>query len=170
MNPDPTLDAALAPVRRALLSAARGDADRDLGAAEEAAQTRLHAAEAEAEQMLDEARAQGEADAAAIVARERSRAGARARELLLAVSRDEYLALRRAARSAVARLTEDPDYPAMRDRMTAAARALLGPDAHINEAEGGGVIATVTGRRVDYSLAGVAEQVTDEVAAELEST
>jgi hypothetical protein len=170
MSPDPALGAALAPVREAMLAAARCDADDELSAAVQTAQARLRDAETEAARTRAQARARGVADAAVEVTRQRSRAGAQARSLLLATRRDEYVALRRAARSAVAQLREAPDYPALRERMVAAVRRVLGPDAQVDEVDGGGVIATAPGRRVDYSLASVADQVVDEVAAELESS
>jgi hypothetical protein len=165
MSTDP-----LAPLRAALLAAARQDADRALASAAQTERTRLAAAETEADQTRAQARAHGAADAASVAARQRSNAGARARSLLQAARREEYLALRDAARSATAQLRESPAYPALRERMTSTVRRLLGPDARIEEAAGGGVVATAPGRRVDYTLRSVADRVLDEVAAGVEST
>jgi hypothetical protein len=169
VNPDRPLDAALAPLRAAMLTAARQDADRELDAAAEEERSRLAMAEAEVDQTRAQARARGAADAAAVVARQRSQAQARARSLLLATRRDEYRALRDGARSAMARLHESPEYPELCERMIRTVRGLLGPDAHVEEADGGGVVGTAPGRRVDYTLRRVADRVLDEVATGLES-
>jgi vacuolar-type H+-ATPase subunit E/Vma4 len=166
---DPRLEAALAPLRSALLATAQEDADRRLREADEAA----HATQAESDASVARgraaARSRGAADAAAAVTQQRSRAGARARSILLEARREEYLALKQAARSAMAALRDDPSYPAMRERMADAVRRRLGPQAQIDDADGGGVLGRAPGRRVDYSLASLADQAADEVAAELES-
>jgi hypothetical protein len=166
--PDPALVAALAPVRAALLTAARGDAARVREHADAAADRTLVAAEQQAERIRAEAREQGAADAASVLAVERAQNRRRARALVLAARRDAYESLRAAARRTVPVLRDDPGYPLLRQHMADAVRRLLGPDVELREGTGGGVIGTGGGRRVDYSLAGFADRAVDEVAAGLE--
>lgn len=170
MSTDPRLDAALGPLHEALLADAQEEADRLLRRADEAVRATRAEAEASAARGRAVARSRGAADAAATVARQRSQAGSRARAILLEARREEYLALKRAARAAMTSLRADQGYPAMRERMADTVRRLLGPDARIDDAEEGGVIGSAPGRRLDYSLASLAEQMVDEVAAEVESS
>lgn len=163
-----TLPAALEPVRDALLTAARRDADRAWADAELAAGLALAKAEETAAQIRSGARARGTADCAEAVATERSRAGRLARTLVLRARVDEYEALRAAAREKVATLRDDPGYPRIRERLADVVRSLLGSNALIREGECGGIIGEVPGRRADYSLAGFAERAVDAVLADLD--
>ena len=158
-----SFDTALAPVRAALAEHARREgaqAQADAAAAVVAERT---AAAAEAEQIRDRARAAGAADAAAFAAAERARVDREARERVLRAQREEYDALRDAARAAAAALRLAPDYPRLRRALDSYARALLGPEAVIANAGDGGVVASTPGRRVDLSMATFADRAVDSV-------
>jgi len=66
--------------------------------------------------------------------------------------------------AAVGRLAEDP---ALRGRLVAAVWARLGPDATVLDAAGGGVVGVAAGRRIDLSLAAVAERAVDALGGEV---
>jgi hypothetical protein len=59
----------------------------------------------------------------------------------------------------VARLSTEPDYPELRNRLVNYVRAQLGEEAVISDAPTAGIIATVPGRRLDCSFATLVEQV-----------
>lgn len=125
-------------------------------------------AKREAAAIREEARAQGAADAEALLVVERARARRQARALVLDAQHEVYQELRRQARQSAAALREDPAYPAMRARLAALARATLGADAIVTEAPGGGVVAESRGRGVLYSLAALADNALDMAGVELE--
>jgi vacuolar-type H+-ATPase subunit E/Vma4 len=156
----------LVPVQEALLAAARSQAEQILATAQQAAREVLGQAQAQAEEIRAQARARGEANGADLIAAARSRAGRQARAVVLAAVRAEYEALREAARNAVAGLTDDPDYQFVRRRMTVSLRRLLGEEAQVHDAAGGGVVATVPGRSADLSLARLADRAVEDVLAE----
>jgi hypothetical protein len=60
--------------------------------------------------------------------------------------------------AAAARLSSEPGYPEVRNRLIDYVRAQLGEDAVISDAPTGGVIGTVPGRRLDCSYATLVEQ------------
>jgi vacuolar-type H+-ATPase subunit E/Vma4 len=167
-HPDEATAAALAPVRDALLAAARRDADAVRERSAAAAARTLSAARDAAAQIRAEARARGVEDAATAMASERSRARRRAHAAVLAARREEYESLRTAARSALAELRDDDGYPLLRQHMADAARRLLGPEAQLTEATDGGVIGRAAGRRLDLSLAGFADRAVDAVVADVD--
>jgi vacuolar-type H+-ATPase subunit E/Vma4 len=160
--------AALAPVREALLAAARADAAGIRAGAEERATQVVAAARKEADELREAARAQGAEDGTAALAAARTRARRLARAAVLRARSEAYEALRAGGRGAVVALTTDADYPRLRERLAAAARTAAGPESRVREADGGGVVAEAPGRRVDYSLAGFADRAVDTLAAELE--
>jgi hypothetical protein len=165
-TPDVRLAAALAPVREAMLDRARADAAGALARADAEARDALSAAAAQAERIRQEARQAGIADAEAAIAAERGRARREGRALVLRARREAYERLRRTARDAVGGLLDDGGLPAVRQRMAAAARAALGPDARIDDTGDGGVVATAAGRRLDLSLTRFADRAVDRVAGE----
>src|SRR5689334_10550009 len=162
----PGIEDALRPVCEALLAAARRDADRVLRSARTRAEELVADAVRRASAIRDEARCQGEADAAAAVTAERAAARRSARAAVLHAQRDAYEQLRSAARVAVAALREAPDYPALRAGLVAWLHRALGPDAEVRDLPDGGVAGGLDGRRVDYSLAGFADRAVDAVLAE----
>jgi hypothetical protein len=165
MTVDPALVAALAPVRAALLAAAREDVERERQRAGAAAERALTEATEEAERIRSQARAQGAADAAGTLAIARAQSRRRARATVLAARREAYEELRAAARPAVAALGDDP---LVRRHLADAVRRLLGPEAELREGTGGGVVGAGGGRRVDYSLTWFADRAVDAVLADQE--
>jgi hypothetical protein len=118
--------------------------------------------------VLAEARARGQhdADAALGVARARSRRDARAAEL--AAQREAYQRLCNAVTVRVRQLRDGPEYPTLREQLTAWVRAALGDEAVITEAVGGGVIGQTPHRVVDCSLDAVADWAVGLLGAEVE--
>lgn len=168
MSAGVSMRADLAPVRAALLAAARAQAGRRLAAADAEADAVLAAARAQAAAMVEQARTEGAADATIALAGARARARREARAIVMAARRDAYRSVREAGRAAVRRLRAEPGYPGLRDRLATALRGRLGPDPLVVEGATGGMVAETAGRRVDYSLDGFADRAVDALGAELE--
>ncbi len=149
-------DAALAPLREALLAAAGAEADSTVRAAQDAAAHTLAAASAQAQDVVEQARHEGRSDAGAALAAERSRSHRQARALVLAAQRAAYDDLRAAVRQQAAVLPDDPAWPQWRDRLAAHARRLLGTDAELVEVPGG-VRARSGSRTVELTVSSLAE-------------
>ncbi len=164
----PEMLAALAPLRDALLRRAEADARRTLAAARREATEVVDAAEWEAGELADRARARGAAEAEEVLAVEQAAARRAARSAELAARTAAYDRLRAEVVTEVRRLARGPGYPPLRDRLAAAARRLLGDDAEITEAPGGGVYGRTAGGRVDFSLDAFAEQAVAALGAELD--
>ena len=159
----PTLE----PVRRELLHRAVADADRQVDEARQEARRILDHAREQAGAMTETARAAGQA-AAAVTTSERRAALRRAlRGEVLAAQRDIYQQWRRRGTEAVLGLRDDPAYPRWVAAMRAAASAALGAEAHLSEHPEGGVVAEAGQRRVDWSLAGIAERALDATTPQL---
>ncbi|MCM4084364.1 hypothetical protein [Paractinoplanes hotanensis] len=156
---------ALTPVRASLLAAAQRDVDAHNAQARAQVAETLAVAGRRVDGILTAAREAGIADAEAALAIERSRARRAARARTLQARREAYDELRRQSRQAVLRIQDEPGYAVVRETLTAVAHRLLGPDAEVVEAEGGGVIARSGARRVDLSLIAFAERAVDTVAA-----
>jgi vacuolar-type H+-ATPase subunit E/Vma4 len=156
----------LDPLTTALLDRARRDAEALLADADADVEVTLADARAEASAALGEARAKGAADAAAVLAGERSRAEREARAVLMAAHQEARERLRRAGRDAVCGLREDAAYPALLAGLRRRAARDLGPLAAVAEQPRGGLVAVAGGRRVDYSLEGLADDVMDRLEAD----
>jgi len=167
MTVHPTLVDALAPVRDALLAAARQEAERDIERARTAAARTLADAATQAELMRSQARERGAADAAAALTADRARARHAARATVLAARREAYDALCSGARRAVAGVREDAGYAGLCRQMADALRRVLGPDAQVRESPDGGMVGEAHGRRLDYSLSGFADRAVVAMASEL---
>jgi hypothetical protein len=165
--PDHDLRDVLTPVQAALLAAARAEAEGILARAEQTARDVLEQARAQASEIQAQARARGESESADVVESQRSQAGRQARSIVLAAERAEYEALREAARHAVTGLREEPEYRLVRRRMAVTLRRLLGDEAQVHDAPGGGVVATAPGRSADLSLARLADRAVNTVFAEV---
>ncbi|HTY73597.1 MAG TPA: hypothetical protein VMI11_14450 [Actinomycetes bacterium] len=161
MKRDQGADAALDPLRRSLIAAAQAAAAAVRAAAEEDASTEIAGARVEAEALLAEARARGEADAAALLTLERARARHAARAVVLRAQRELYDELVDRAREAAGRLLAEP---AARTRLEAIVRDRLGEPAVLRPGADGGVLAEGADDRfldasvralVDTALAGV---------------
>ena len=163
----PDLAAQLAPVREALLAAARADQEAILARAGVAAAATLAAGQAAAARIREEAREQGTASGTAAAAAARIQARRAARAQVLAARREGYERLREVARQDLARLRSDPEYPSLRRRMATALTRALGGDAVLREGVEGGLIGEVPGRRIDWSLATLADRAVQQVAHNL---
>ncbi|HZD01969.1 MAG TPA: hypothetical protein VFA46_17785 [Actinomycetes bacterium] len=166
--PTSPADDALAPVRGFLLARARAEADRLRVEATTQADALLAEARQHAAGILDAAREQGERDGEQVAAAVQAQARRRARSLLLAAQRQAYQALRQRGRAAARALRKERDYPALRERLARTARQLVGPDAAVTEAPGGGVVAQAPGRRVDCALGTLADRAVDALGVEVE--
>jgi vacuolar-type H+-ATPase subunit E/Vma4 len=162
------LPAALAPVREALLAAARADAAALLAAADADAAAAAETARGQAAALLAAARAESAADVETALAGERAAARRRARATVLAARREVFGEVRDASHAAVRALRDEPDYPRLLDALTATVRAELDPAASIAEHESGGLVAVAGARRLDYSLDGFADRAVDALGAELD--
>lgn len=158
------VQAALAPLRSALLARARAEAGQEVAEAERQADSLLTQARATAQAILDTAASLGRSDAETVIAAKRNQARRAARLRELAAQREVYDELHRRVAAAVARLADEPT---LRDRLLAEIRAVLGPDATVLDVPGGGVVGHVPGRRVDLSLRAVAERAVEELGGEV---
>lgn len=158
---------ALAPVREALLAAARHHAADLVAAAEREAEETVERARQEADAARAEARAQGAADAESVLVWARTRSRREARGTVLAARQEAYQELRRRVRAQVTGLRDHPGYPALLHRLEAQAREALGPDARVEEAPEGGVLATSATRRFERTLPDLAEEALASLEAEL---
>jgi len=166
----PDLAMALAPVRSALLQAARAEVARVLGEAADQAHDVTATARRRAEATHAAARAAGAADANQSVIAARTSHQRQARVSSLRVRRDVYEQLHERVRIAASELATGPDYAGLRATLVTAAHRVLGPDAIITEAPGGGIIAQSGNRRLDLSLAEFAERAADRIAVGLART
>lgn len=164
----PDMVDSLAPVREELLAHARADAERVLAESDADAAATLAAARSEANAILEAARAEGESDAAVVLSAKRARLRRQARALVLVAQREAYDNLRSQVIEALSAIRDDPGYARWRDRLTEQARRVLGPEAVVSEAPEGGVLAEANGRRVVYTLVGLADRVIEEMGAEVE--
>jgi hypothetical protein len=158
----PTAEAladALAPVRQALLGAARIEADRLRTTAEQERERKLTTARQRANRIRAEARDRGQADADEAGATDEAVAGRAGRHLILRARRDAYEHLRQAVEYRVAGWMAEPAVDAeLRARVAGA----LGPGISL-AAIPGGLAGTTGGRRVEIT----ASALTDEALQEL---
>ncbi|GAA2363468.1 hypothetical protein [Streptomyces cuspidosporus] len=162
-------EAALAPVRTALLSAAAAEARELLDRADREAGALIAEARDRARSLLEDARRQGERDGAAAARgiRARARGTARAREL--ATRGRIYEDLRSRALARVREAWDATTRPADLGLLRSRARRVLGPDTEVTEAPGGGVVARLADRRADYTLEALTARAVDRLGAEVET-
>ncbi|MER7274819.1 hypothetical protein ABT369_10210 [Dactylosporangium sp. NPDC000244] len=156
----------LEPVRAALLRRAHADA---AAVRAEAAQSRtrlLGDARAEGERILREARSKGHADAARLAQAEEAHTRRAAHALVLSAQRDVYDEL---CRRVAGQLRAELDGGRLGPALAARAAAVLGPDARVEPAPGGGFTAHLGHRRADCSIASLTRQAVESAgtAAEL---
>jgi hypothetical protein len=151
--------AALEPVRRAMLRRAAAEADSITVTARQEAAALVAAARRDAEAALRRARADGTALAAPLAAAEQARGRRDARAALLAAERGIRTEAERRIRAAILSLPDEPGYAELRDRLAALALAAAGPGAVLRDHPEGGVIAHGPGLLVDCSLPRLAERV-----------
>jgi len=143
----------LDPVRAALLAQAQVEAERIVDQADERAAAQVLQAEKQKAALVGRARAEGEAAADLEAVSELTRARRQSRTLVLEAQRAIYDELRRDALAAAQRLRSQPRYDELLERLEAAVRDKLGPDAVLElDPPDGGVIGHVGNRRVEYTL------------------
>jgi len=150
--------AALAPVRAAMLRRAGAQAQELVGDAHRAAGALLAQARAAAADAVTRAQQEGRARAAPLAAAERHRGRRQARAILLAAELRASDELAGRIRAAVLGLRDEPGYGELRDRLAALAGRAAGPGAAVSEHPAGGVIARAPGVLVDCSLPRLAER------------
>ncbi|HUZ51455.1 MAG TPA: hypothetical protein VMU94_02850 [Streptosporangiaceae bacterium] len=158
MSPLATQDAALDPVRAAMLRRATERADRIVGQARDAVQALAAEARSHADAAVAQARSDGAAQARPVAAAElnRSRRAARSVALGANLAANDEIAGR--IRAAVVGLRDEQGYPELRDRLARAARRAAGPQAEVSEHPAGGVVARAGGVVVDCSLPRLADR------------
>ncbi|MFJ6486498.1 MULTISPECIES: hypothetical protein [unclassified Streptomyces] len=157
----------LEPARAELLRVAHEAADSLLAEAAEDARRTLASGSDKAAATLERARRQGRADGAAFAAGEVVRARRRAYALELQARKEVYEDLRRRVIDGV--LHAPTDHAALRARLEARARDLLGPGASVTAVADGGVLAEAPGRRVDLTLTSLAERALERAGPEAET-
>ncbi len=158
MNLLTTQDAALEPVRAAMLRRAAERADLITGQARDAAATLVTQARRNADAAVAQGRADGAAQAAPVAAAELSRSRRAARSVALGANLAAHDEIAARIRAAVLGLRDEPGYPELRDRLASAARQAVGPRAEVSEHPAGGVVARAGGMVVDCSLPRLADR------------
>jgi vacuolar-type H+-ATPase subunit E/Vma4 len=150
MTDNESRQAALAPLRASLLARANSDAERMRRVAEADGEQAVAAALVTSKTVLTNARAQGAADAAALLADERARGRRAARGIVLAAQRAAFDELRKQVGQEIQGLLADP---ALRDRLSGMLREQLGATANVRQQGSGGLLAqSPDGRRIDASV------------------
>jgi hypothetical protein len=157
-KPSQAAGPALEPLKAELVRQAHAVAAERIQRAVAEDATTIARAEREAALILEQARQEGISEASALVAALQIRCRRQARAITLRARAEGLEELRRRSIAAVARLSREPDYPEVRNRLVDYIRAQLGEDAVISDAPTGGVVGTVTGRRLDCSFATLVEQ------------
>lgn len=159
----------VAPLRRALLDAARRDAEQAVAEATERATAQVADARARARRLESEAKAEGEALARREMDRRRARAQREARREVLRAQRQCLDDLRHAALATLReRGEQDPEVVALLERTTAVARSQLGGDPEFEQAREGGFLARSGSHRVDYRFSALVDRAIDDLGAEVE--
>jgi vacuolar-type H+-ATPase subunit E/Vma4 len=160
-------DAALEPVRTALRAAARTDAAEMLRNAHQRKDQLLADARRTADEMLAAARADGEAEATAVVKARLAQSRRDGRRSMLTAQRDLYDELRRRCRGAATALAETPGYEELRGHLAERALAQLGSGATVVDSADGGVLASAGDRQLDLTLPTLAERALERSGAEV---
>ncbi|MCU7729428.1 hypothetical protein ODJ79_37415 [Actinoplanes sp. KI2] len=158
------LDAALAPVREALLRDAQAEADRLRDTARQDRDRRLAAARQRADLTRADACGRGHADAAAAGADDAAAAARAARRLILRARREAYELLRRVVAERVADWMAEPAVDAaLRSRVA----EVLGPGGSAQRVPGG-LAGTAGGRRVEVTVSALADGALSELGPAVE--
>lgn len=160
-------DRALAPIRAALLDAARVSAAAIVNDAEERAAAILNDAKQRADLIRHDAAASGEAAARSEAIVRSAGARRQAHETVLREQNALRLQLQLQVREAATALRTDPRYPALLDRLGEHCRAILGPEATVMESADGGATAEAGSRRVELTLPAIASQTLESMAREV---
>jgi len=151
------VEAALAPVRAALLRRAREQAAEITAEARRQAADALEKARRDAAGQVSRAREAGRSQAAPLAAALRTQGRRGAQAAVLGAQREAYEALRDQVRVSVASLRDGPGYDLLLERLRQEAGRAAGPGAALTEAPAGGIIARAPGMVVDCSLPRLAD-------------
>jgi len=151
------MEAALAPVRAALLRRAHEQAAQIIAEARRQAVGARDQAQQDAARQVAQAREAGRAQAAPLAAALRAQGRRGARAALLGAQREAYEELRRQVRESVASLRDGPAYDLLLQRLRHDAGRAAGPGAVLTEAPAGGIIARGPSMVVDCSLPRLAD-------------
>jgi vacuolar-type H+-ATPase subunit E/Vma4 len=159
----------LEPVRRSLLAEADRDAEAIVERAAAEAEAVVDRARSEAAEATARVRDRASAARRARSERDRARVTAETDRRILATRAQLRQRLVAAARDAVGDLRGHPRYRDLLDRLEDLARSQLGDGATVDRdpAPDGGVTAAVGNRRVDYTLAALADRALDDLADEV---
>ncbi len=157
----PESDTALTPVREALREASERQAAAHRDSALREAQALLASAHAQAARIVADAASEGAASARTAAALRSSRVRREAHEMVLARQSSVVEELRRRLAGSASELQGDPRYPELLAGLREHCRDVLGPDASVSMSGDGGVIAVAGSRRLDLSLAVLAELTLD---------
>lgn len=160
-------DAALEPVRTALISSAGDRAATAVARARDEAAALLARAGADADDAVAAAAAAGAADARLVAAAELSKSRRAARAVALGAEFDAYNYIAGRIRTAVLALRDDDGYPLLRRRLAEMALRSAGPSAQVTDHPDGGVVATAPGVVVDCSLGRLAERAIGALEAQI---
>lgn len=149
--------AAIEPVRAALIRRASTEAEALLATARADAAALVADARREAAGLVERARQGGAAQAAPVAAAELSRSRRQTRALGLSAERAVHDAIAGQVRTAVLGLRDQPGYPELRDRLAALAVRTAGAGAVISDHPQGGVVAHGTAVIADCSLPRLAD-------------
>ena len=149
--------AALTPVRAALLHRAREQAAGITAQARRQAADALDQARRDAASQVARAGEAGRTQAAPLAAALRAEGRRGARATLLGAQREAYEELRDRVRASVASLRDGPGYDLLLERLRQEAGQAAGPGAVLTEAPAGGIIARAPGMVVDCSLPRLAD-------------
>jgi vacuolar-type H+-ATPase subunit E/Vma4 len=154
--------------RDTVLAAAREDADRLLVEAEHDATAQVADARTEGARLLERARREGRAAAEVETGRRRSEARRAARLRILRARRDTLDQLRHRTLEVLRERRGGHEYRRMLDVLERNARQQLGGAVEVDRnPDGGGLVARVDGRRVEYRLAGLVDAELAEMGAQL---
>ncbi len=151
------MQAALAPVRAALLRRASEQADEIVGRARRQAEDALGQARSDAAGQVASAREAGRSQAVRLAAALRSQGRRGVQAAVLSAQREAYEELCDQVRASVTSLRDEPGYDLLLKRLRHDASQAAGPGAAVTEVAAGGVIARGPGIVVDCSLPRLAD-------------
>jgi vacuolar-type H+-ATPase subunit E/Vma4 len=165
----PSTTPELEPVRQALLADAAAQADALVAAATREVEASIAEVQQRCDQQVAEVEQRSARASRASLDQEVANARAEAHGAVLGARARAHDRLVEAARAAAMDMRHDPRYPALLDHFERIAHEQLGDDATIERdpTSGGGIVATLGSRRVDYSLPQLADRALEVLADEV---
>jgi len=156
----------LEPVRRALHADATAQAEALVAAATRDVEALIADAQQQCDEQVVEVERRSARASRASLDQRIADARAEAHDAVLRARARTHNRLVEAAHAAAIEMRHDPRYPTLLDHFERVAREQLGDDAVIERdpRPGGGIVAEVGSRRVDYSLARLADRALDVLA------